>query len=83
MIPRSAFTLCHLLMILGAGTFMSYTLSFVVETTLTVIGRIYINPLLERVESLAQKLMTYLSKHYDFCQRLFRPMIIRQLMYPL
>lgn len=67
-------------MIMNADTFKDYLISYVVETTCIVIGRIYIDPLIQRMEQMVQKLIIFLAKKFSFCERIFRDMLVKQLM---
>ena len=67
-------------MIIGAKEFQNFVLAFFVETTMTVIALIYINPLIERLEGVVYKLLQFLSKKSSFFEKMFRKILIKQLM---
>eukprot|EP01022_Parablepharisma_sp_SALTPOND_P014603 TRINITY_DN20009_c0_g2_i2.p1 TRINITY_DN20009_c0_g2~~TRINITY_DN20009_c0_g2_i2.p1 ORF type:complete len:2825 (-),score=233.62 TRINITY_DN20009_c0_g2_i2:4128-12602(-) len=75
-----AFVLIHLIMILTSGDFEGYLYSYFIQSTVLVIARIYLNPVLERIESWVLKLTIYLSQKSAFFQKLFRKVLIRNLL---
>ena len=76
-----AFIVGEFLMTLGAENFQDFIVSYFIETTLVVLSRIYLDPAVEKLEHLMQRLSIYLSLHFKCCRTLFQGILTRQLMY--
>jgi hypothetical protein len=75
-----SFIVSEFIMTLGARNFQDFIFSYYIESTLIIVGRIYIDPLVEKLEHWAQRAAIYLSRKYRIFDSIFKNIIKRQLM---
>jgi len=75
-----AFVIIEFIMTMGAYDFQNFIISYFIETSLVVVGRIYIGPAVERIEFYVQKLAIWLSLKFRFAEKIFRKILRRQLL---
>lgn len=68
-------------MTMGADDFQSFIISYFIETGLVVVSRTYVGPLVEYMEFHTQKLVIKLSQRFKIVERIFKPVLRRQLLY--
>ena len=68
----AAFNVIEFVMKMGAVDFQSFVIFFFIETALTVAGRVYICPAVEKIELYSQKLTIWLSLKSRFFERIWR-----------
>ena len=74
-----AFVITEFIMTMGAEDFYNFIVSYFIETSLVVSGRIYIGPAVERIEFYSQRFAIWLSLKFDFAEKIFRKILRRQL----
>ena len=67
-----AFNVIEFVMTMSAVDFQNFVISFFIETALTVAGRIYIGPAVEKIELYLQKLTIWLSLKFKFFKRIIK-----------
>ena len=67
-----AFVITEFITTMGAEDFYNFIVSYFIETSLVVSGRIYIGPAVERIEFYSQRFAIWLSLKFDFAEKIFR-----------
>ena len=76
----AAFNVIEFAMTMSAVDFQSFVISFFIKTALTVAGRVYIGPAIEKIELYLQKLTIWLSLKFRFFERICRKTLRRLLL---
>jgi len=73
----TCFTVTEFIMTMGANDLKQFIFSYFVEQTLGFINRVYIGPLVERIEATAQVITIKLSQRFEFFRSIFKHILIR------
>jgi len=66
-------------MTMGANDFKAFLLSYCIDTTIVVVNRTYVGPLVERIEAITQVTSIKLSKKSNYFKSLFRNILVKQM----
>ena len=75
-----AFVVCQFLMTLGATSFLNFLICYYIDTIIMFIGRIYVDPLVEKLEHLIQRIALYLVSKSQWIESLLRNVLRNELM---
>ena len=76
---QSTFQMTEFVMTMGANDFKAFLLSYCIDTTIVVVNRTYIGPLVERIEAITQVSSIKLSKKSTYLKSIFRNILVKQM----
>lgn len=76
---QSTFQMTEFVMTMGANDFKAFLLSYCIDTTIVVVNRTYVGPLVERIEAITQVTSIKLSKKSNYFKSLFRNILVKQM----
>ena len=74
-----AFIVTEFVMTMSAEDFQSFIISYFIESALVVCSRVYIGPLVEKIEALTQLYIIKLCQKSDYVKCIFKTTLIKQL----
>jgi len=72
-----SFTIVEFVMTMGANDFKSFIISYFISYTVTMMNRIFIGPLVEKLEALTQRGIIWLSSKSKTIRYIFKDMLIQ------
>ena len=76
---QSTIQMTEFVMTMGANDFKAFLLSYVIDTTIVVLNRTYIGPLVERIEALTQVTFIKMAKRFEWFRNLTRNILVKQM----
>jgi len=68
-----------MIMTMAAENFREFVISHIFSLALMLFGRLYLNPLVERIEHNIQHMTIRLMARFKLAERLFKKLILKQL----
>ena len=75
----ASFVVNEMIMTMAAENFREFVISHIFSLAIMLAGRLYVNPLVERIEHNIQHLVIKLMARFKIAERLFKKIILKQL----